>query len=170
MPKSRVVRALGAKSAKNVHVHFFGTQHPGNAKTHKTVGDRPRPKIAWAGLHSGSGLRPLGGSQGALPVDPSGYWEESSHGRLGTHHVQGVDTVCAACKALAERAERARGKFSAKASKVPKHLQCRSKLKISKIAWLPRVQIPKPLFGGANLPKAQNSSKFSDSQNPRGRV
>jgi len=152
-PKSRAVRALGAKSAKKVHVHFFGTRHPANAKTHKTVRDRPRPKIAWAGLHSGLGLRPLGGSQGALPVlDPSGYWEESSHvGRLGTHHVQGVDTVCAACKALAERAKRDRGKFSAKASKVPKHLQCRSKLKISKIAWLPRVQIPKPfLFDAEN--------------------
>ena len=60
--------------------------------------------------------------------------------------------------------------FTQKASKVPKLLHCRSKLKISKTAWLPRVQIPKPLFGGANLPKAQNSSKFSVSQNHRGRV
>ena len=122
MPKSGVVRALGAKSAKNLHVQVFGTQHPGNAKTHKTVRDRPRPKIAWAGLYSGSGLRPLGGSRGAPPVDPSGYWEESSHGRLGTHHVQGVDTVCAACKALAERAERARGKFFRKGFKSAKTL------------------------------------------------
>jgi len=44
------------------------------------------------------------------------------------------------------------------------------KRQISKTAWLPRVQIPKPLFGGANLPNAQNSSKLSVSQNPRGRV
>ena len=40
--------------------------------------------------------------------------------------------VCAASKALAERAERARSKFSAKASKMPKHLHFCSKLKISK--------------------------------------
>ena len=60
--------------------------------------------------------------------------------------------------------------FPRKASKVPKLLHCHSKLKISKTAWLPRVQIPKPLFGGANLPNAQNSSKLSVSQNPRGRV
>ena len=58
--------------------------------------------------------------------------------------------------------------FPRTASKVPKQLHCRSKLKISKTAWFPRVQIPKPLFGRANLPKAQNSSKFSVSQNPKG--
>ena len=78
--------------------------------------------------------------------------------------------VSAASKALAERAERARSKFSAKASKMSKHLHFCSRLKISKIAWLPRAPDPKTPFGGANLPKAQNSSKCSVSQNPRGRL
>ena len=137
-----------SQKCKKLAWQVFGTQHPANAKTakFKLFGRAAQAQIAWAGLHSGSGLRPLGGSRGAPPVDPSGYWEESRHGRLGTHYVPGVDTVCVACKALAERAERVRSKFSAKTSKVPKHLHCRSKLKISKNAWLPRRPNPKTLF------------------------
>ena len=68
--------------------------------------------------------------------------------------------VCEACKALAERAERARSNFPRKASKVPKQLHCRSKLKISKTAWLLRVQIPKPL---SNLSKLLKIFGFSES-------
>jgi len=118
MPKSRVVRALGAKSAKKLPGQLFGTQHPANAKTVKIVRERPRLKIVMSSPAQWIGsellMRPPGVSQGAPPVDPSGYWEESRHARLGTHHVLGVDMVCTASEALAERAERARSKFSAK--------------------------------------------------------
>ena len=124
----------------------FWNATPRKRQNCQNCSEAAQAQIVWAGLHSGSGLRPLGGSRGAPPVDPSGYWEESRHGRLGTHYVPGVDTVCVACKALAERAERVRSKFSAKTSKVPKHLHCRSKLKISKNAWLPRRPNPKTLF------------------------
>ena len=78
MPKSRVVRALGAKSAKRLPRQLFGTQHPANAKTAKTVRERPKPKSSRAALHSGSDLRPrkaLGGGAGGY-VENKAYMAE----------------------------------------------------------------------------------------------
>jgi len=72
-------------------------------------------------------------------------------GLVHINHVLGVDMVCAAPKALAERAE---ANFPRKASKVPKQLHCRSKS-------------PKPLGsrgGGSRSPfwrrKSSESSKL----------
>ena len=55
------------------------------------------------------------------------------------------------------------------------HAICNSSFISAKTVALPLKaqnldRFPKPLFGRANLPKAQNSSKCSVSQNPRGRV
>ena len=113
-----------------------------NTRKRQNCQNCSRPAQKRATLHSGSDLRPLEGSRGALPVDPSGYWEELRHGRLGTHHVLGVDMVCAASKALAERAERARSKFSAKGFKSAKTF-----------ALLPRAAAPQePREGAAGHP------------------
>ena len=70
MPKSRVVRALGAKSAKILHVQYFGTQHPANAKTHKTVRERPGPKIVMSSAAQWIGSEASWRLSGSSPSRP----------------------------------------------------------------------------------------------------
>ena len=67
--------------------------------------------------------------------------------------------VCAASKALVERAEQQTFRRGAEALNMPKHLQFCSKLQVSKVAWLPRGPDPNTPFGGTNLPpKPKNSA------------